>query len=189
MRNSLPLRDTTRAYGKISRFFHWSIAMLILLQFFGMFLKLWLGRGSPTAGFFVGLHQPTGTILFALIVSRVLWAFANRGNRPDHGDGLLGRAARMGHLALYLVMVYVPASALIRAYGSKRGFAPFGFEIFAPKTPELGWTASFAEYHGEAAWLLLVLILGHVAMVGIHETMWRDGTLAKMAGRLRGKPA
>ena len=35
----------------------------------------------------------------------------------------------------------------------------------------------------KGAVLLLLLIAGHVLMVGVHEGMWRDGTLARMAGR------
>lgn len=183
------MRDTREAYGTISRALHWSIAILILLQFTGMGLKLWLGRGSELAGFFVRLHQPTGTILFVLVAIRVIWALTNRRNRPEHGQGLIGHAAAAGHFLLYVVMVFVPAAALIRAYGSERGFTPFGFQIFAPKSPEIGWTAAIGEYHGEAAWLLGLLILGHIVTVGIHETMWRDGTLARMAGRPGRKPA
>ena len=37
--------------------------------------------------------------------------------------------------------------------------------------------------HGLLAWTLLALIAGHVAMVLLHRFLWRDGTLARMAGR------
>ena len=189
MAETLPLHDTRRAYGTISRALHWLIALLLLLQFTGMGAKIILGRGSPTAGFLVGLHQPVGTILFVLIAIRIVWAIANRNNRPDHGHDFRGRAAIAGHLSLYALMAFVPTVALLRAWGSERAFAPFGFEIFSPKAPPFGWTSTIAEYHGEAAWLLGVLILGHIVMVGVHETMWRDGTLARMAGRITRRPA
>lgn len=185
---SLPLRDTSVIYGRITRLLHWSIAVLMLWQFIGMGLKLALGR-VPVAAFFVGTHQKVGTVLFALIVLRVLWAIGNRGNRPAHGDGLPGLAARAGHLALYAAMLVVPAAALLRAYGSDKPFAPFGFQIFPAQQPEIGWMVGVGDLvHGEGAWLLLVLITGHVMMVGIHEGMWRDGTLARMAGRWRRSP-
>lgn len=182
---SLPLRDTDQAYGRVSRLLHWSIAALMLWQFLGMGLRLLLGR-QPVVSFFVGWHQPVGTVLFVLIALRLAWALANRGNRPDHGRGLGGRAARLGHLALYLVMAAVPAAALLRAYGGERAFAPFGFQLFPAQTPPVGWMVGLGDaLHGEMAWLLLLLILGHVVMVGVHESMWRDGTLARMAGRRR----
>lgn len=189
MNETLPLRDSSFAYGRISRLLHWTIAALVLLQFTGMGLKLWLGRESELAGFMVGLHQPTGTILFVLIVIRVIWALLNRANRPHHGGGAFGLAASAGHFLLYVMMVFVPFAALARAWGSDRGFAPFGFQIFAPQTQEVAWTQAIGGWHGEVAWVFGLVILGHILMVGVHETMWRDGTLAKMAGRLRRNPA
>lgn len=181
----LPLRDTPLAYGLVTRALHWSIAALILWQFMGMGLKLALGR-QPVVGFFVGSHQPVGTVLFGLIVLRLLWALANRGNRPAHGAGPLGLAARAGHLLLYLVMAAVPTLALLRAWGGERPFSPFGIPVFPGREAPVAWTQSLAEaLHGELAWLLALMILGHVVMVGVHEGMWRDGTLARMAGRRR----
>ncbi|WP_323009252.1 cytochrome b [Paracoccus sp. (in: a-proteobacteria)] len=182
---SVPLRDTRQLYGKVTRLLHWGIAALMLWQFFGMGLKLLLGR-QPVVAFFVGSHQAVGTVLFVLIALRVVWALVNRRSRPDHGAGFWGLAARLGHMALYLVMALVPTIALLRAYGSERAFAPFGFQIFPAQEPPIAWTVNLAgALHGELAWLLLVLILGHVVMVGVHESMWRNGTLARMAGRRR----
>ncbi|WP_283178368.1 hypothetical protein [Gemmobacter sp. 24YEA27] len=37
--------------------------------------------------------------------------------------------------------------------------------------------------HGELGWVFGALLIGHIAMVGLHEAMWKDGTLAKMAGK------
>ncbi len=186
--NPLPLTDTPLRYGRVTRLLHWSIAALMLWQFTGMILKLTLGR-VPVVAFFVGTHQKLGLVLFGLIVLRLLWAVLNRGRRPDHGAGLLGLAARLGHLALYLVMLAVPLAALLRAYGSDKVFAPFGFQIFPAQEPPIGWMVGLGDLlHGAGGWLLLALIAGHVVMVGLHEGMWRDGTLARMAGRMRRHP-
>lgn len=179
----LALRDTPARYGRITRWLHWSIAALILWQFLGMGVKLALGRG-PVSGFFVGLHQPVGAALFLLIVARTLWALANRRNRPAHGGGLTGLAARLGHLALYLLMLAVPSLALLRAWGGTRAFAPYGFQIFPARATPVEWTQRLADaLHGEMAWLLGLLVLGHVVMVAVHEALWRDGTLARMTRR------
>ncbi|AJE46828.1 cytochrome b [Celeribacter indicus] len=177
------LLDTPAAYGLVSRILHWALAALLLWQLTGMALKLALGR-QPLVAFFVGLHQQIGTVIFLLVVLRILWMFAMRRRRPTHADGLLGAAAKAGHALLYVVMLLVPLSALIRAAGSTRGFAPFGVTIFPPRETELGWTAQVGEsLHGEMGWILAVLIGGHVAMVALHEALWRDGTLRRMAGR------
>lgn len=182
---AVPLRDTPQLYGKVSRLLHWLMAALILWQLLGMGLRLIFGR-QPFVSFFVGSHQMVGTVIFALVVLRVIWALANRGSRPAHGAGLIGIASRLGHLALYLLMFAVPLLAIIRSWGSTRGFAPFGFTIFPPQAEEVVWATSLGSLlHGELAWVMAALIAGHVLMVGVHQAMWRDGTLFKMAGRRR----
>lgn len=181
----IPFRDTPQAYGLITRILHWAMGALILWQFLGMGLRLIFGR-QPFVSFFVGSHQPVGTVLFVLVVLRILWAVANRRNRPDHGTGPVAIAARLGHLALYALMLIIPSVALLRAWGSDRAFAPFGFQVFPAQEPAIAWTGQLAGLlHGELAWLLLAAILGHIVMVAVHERKWRDGTLSRMAGRPR----
>lgn len=181
----LPLRDTAKAYGKVTRLLHWGIGALMLWQFVGIGLRLLLGR-HPVVAFFVGAHQAVGSLLFGLIVLRLGWAALNRGHRPAHAAGLAGLAARLGHLTLYALMLLVPVAALLRAYGSDKPFAPMGFAIFPAQQPPIGCMVDLGNaLHGAMGWLLALLIAGHVAMVALHEGIWRDGTLARMAGRGR----
>jgi len=182
---ALPFRDTPAVYGRISRSLHWTMAALVLYQFMGMGLRAIFDK-QPWLSPFVSYHQPVGTILFVLILGRALWALSNRGNRPQHGRHFFGRAASLGHGLIYVAMLAVPAIALIRAYGNDRAFAPFGFTIFPAQEPPIKWTVDLGgALHGELGWLLGILILGHVAMVGVHESIWRDGTLARMLGGKR----
>jgi len=181
---AVPLLDTPQGYGLISRFLHWSMAALILWQLLGMVLKVTLGRSSSLAGFFVRHHAETGCVIFVLILARVAWLLAMRRRRPGHGSGLRGAAVKAGHGALYLLMLMVPSLALLRAFGSTRGFAPFGIELAAPKPADIAWMVEPGHLaHGVLGWTMGVLLLGHVLMVGLHEGLWRDGTLRRMAGR------
>lgn len=176
-------RDTPQHYGTITRILHWMMAGLILWQILGMTLRLLFGR-TPVVAFFVGSHATVGFMLMGLVLLRAAWVFVNRGNRPPHAPGMVGLAARAGHVALYGLMLTIPALALLRAWGNTRPFAVWGIEIFGPREAEIGWAVQVANLlHGELGWLLAALIAGHVLMVAVHEGLWRDGTLAKMAGR------
>ncbi|MCB4770993.1 cytochrome b/b6 domain-containing protein [Ancylobacter sp. Lp-2] len=172
--------DTARRYGTVSRALHWGMALLFAWQFFGMALRAALGR-TPVVSFFVGSHVTVGVLLLALVLLRLLWARANHGHRPPYEAGLLGRAARLGHAALYALMVIVPTLAVLRLYGSGRGYAPFGIEIFAPSETRIEWLMAPANaLHGLLAWVLLALIAGHVAMVAVHQLLLRDRLLYRM---------
>ena len=180
----MQIMDSPARYGAVTRLFHWSIATLILWQLLSMALKNTLGRENAVAGFMTGTHGAVGFVTFVLVVLRVLWALANLGRRPGHA-GLAGLAAKLGHLMLYVLMIVVPGVALLRAYGGERAFSVFGIQIFAPRAPDqvnqtlvdLG-----SNWHGELAWLLAGLILGHVVMAVIHTALMKDRTMARMAG-------
>ena len=176
-------RDTPERYGRISRLLHWGMAALILWQFLGMAVKLTLGR-VPLSGFFVGLHAPVGVTLFLLILARAFWALAMRHRRPAQATGLAGLAARAGHTALYLLMLIIPTLALLRAYGAERPFAVFGIPLFPARESPIDWMVSAGQLlHGTLAWTLCALVFGHIAMALLHQALWRDGTLTRMAGR------
>lgn len=178
-------RDSPTRYGRISRWLHWGMALLFAWQFIGMGLRLALGR-TPLVSFFVGSHASVGLLLLILVLLRGVWGLSNASRRPPHGAGWLGRAAAMGHGALYLLMVVVPLLAIVRAYGSGRAFTWFNtlpLWSAGPKNEALVAPADAA--HGELAWVLLALVAGHVAMVALHRWWWRDAVAQRMVGRLR----
>lgn len=186
-----PWLDSPRAYGRISRLLHWAMALLFLWQFAGMVLKLALGW-SPRDSWIVGTHTHVGFVLLVLMVVRALWAFFNMSKRPSHGTGFVARCASLGHFGLYLLMLLVPLSALLRAWANGRGFQLFNaIPILAPGETHpatLNFINSTREsigfsVHGLLGWLLLLLIVGHIAMVIVHQWLWRDGTLNKMLGK------
>jgi len=180
-----PWFDTPQRYGRISRWLHWGMAVLFAWQFIGMGLRIVLGR-TPLVSFFVGSHASVGLLLLVLVLLRGAWGLSNRARRPPHGAGWLGRAAMLGHAALYLLMVAVPLLALVRLYGSGRAFAWFNtVPLFSagPKNDALVAPASLL--HGPLAWTLLALVVGHVAMALLHRWLWRDDVAQRMIGRVR----
>ena len=179
---ALQWHDRAQRYGVVTRLLHWLMAALILWQLLGMAVKLLLGR-VPLAGFFVGLHAPVGFVLFGLVIVRVIWALFER-NRPAHGAGAIGLAARAGHGALYALMVVIPSLGMLRAWANTRAFTPFGIPVFPAREAEVTWAVTLADrLHGPLGWALAAIVAGHIGMVILHGWLWRDGTFARMAGR------
>ncbi|WP_374405801.1 cytochrome b [Pelagerythrobacter sp.] len=177
----MPLNDTKIRYGTVTRLLHWGIAALLAWQLGGMLAKEIVGR-TPLTGFWVGSHVSIGSLLFVLILVRAVWALSQRKARPDH-PGVVGALAKVGHFALYALMVIVPSLAVLRLFGSEDPVSVFGVQLRGATGGEIEWMTAPANFaHSTLAWLLLALIVGHVAMVAIHRFWWRDDTLARMAG-------
>jgi len=116
-------------------------------------------------------------------VLRLLWALVERRRRPAYADTLLGRLARIGHVAMYVLMLIVPTLGLMRQYGSGRGFAPWGVALMENTGVRVDWMMAPANaVHGTLGWLLLVLIAGHTVMAFVHHFSLKDGTLRRMFG-------
>lgn len=176
-------RDTGLRYGLITRLFHWSMAFLICWQFSGLVLGRLFGRSGLT-DFLNGTHGSLGATILIMAAARALWGFYNLRERPAHEHGVLGLAARAGHIVLYLLMLSVPALALLRAFGSEWGLSLYGFQIVPRGGERVDWMVAPARLlHGTLAWTLLAMIGGHVAMVLIHRFVWKDEVLNRMTGR------
>ncbi len=180
----MALHDTPLRYGIVTRTLHWAMAALLAWQFAGMAVRLTVGR-APITSFMVGTHATIGSLLLILLLARLAWAVTHRQRRPAYEAGPVGIAARAAHLAMYALMLVVPALALLRLYGSGRGFAPLGIPLFAPRPERIEWMMAPANaVHGKLAWLLLALIAGHILAALWHRLVRQDDTLARMTGPL-----
>lgn len=176
----MTMRDGPDRYGAVSRFLHWAMAALLLWQFTGMIVKEILGR-VPLTGFWVGTHASVGVTLWLLILLRAGWAFAQSSSRPAYQPGLIGGLARTGHIVLYALMLIVPSLAFLRLLGNGKAVRLYGVELRGATGTEIEWmTAPANLLHSTLAWTLLVLIVGHVAMVLVHRFWWRDDVAARM---------
>lgn len=175
--------DSPTRFGLISRVLHWSMAALLFWQFAGMIVRLTVGR-HPVTAFMVGSHKPMGVVLLILVLVRGAWGLYNISRRPPQASSLLGRLAALGHGALYALMLLVPTLAVLREYGSGEPFTPWGVPLFDGSAGEIESVTQLGDaLHGELAWVLGALILGHILMVLLHQFLWRDATLSRMAGR------
>ncbi len=178
-------RDDGLRYGPVSRAFHWIMALLVLWQFSGLVIGRLFGRSALT-DLLNSTHGSLGATILVLAVLRALWGFYNLGDRPVHETGALGILARAGHVLLYLLMLAIPAAAILRAFGSEWGLALYGIQIVPPGNERVDWMVAPANLlHGMLAWTLLAMVAGHVAMALIHRFVWRDEVVGRMAGKAR----
>lgn len=179
--------DSPSGYGVVTRALHWGMAGLFAWQFTSAALRVF-AEDTPIEGFLWSTHYSVGFTLWLLVLVRGAWGLANlrRRPRPD-GTPALAAAARLGHVALYVLMIAVPSLAILRAVGGTRGFAVYGVTLVAPGgEANRALQAPGNALHGLLGWTLLALVVGHVAMALWHARVRKDATLDRMT---RGRSA
>lgn len=171
------MNDSKARYGSITRFFHWSMAILVSWQFLKFFDRIndgehWVGETL------VPWHISIGSLLLVLIVLRLGWAVKEKGNRPEH-ESIIGVLAKIGHGLLYAALVLMPVTGICYMVGNGYGLSAFNFEIIA-KSEEVSWLINIGNLHSYIAWGLLFLVAGHIGMAFIHQFIIKDGTLKRM---------
>ena len=169
--------DTKKRYGSISRLFHWAMAFLIGWQLLKLFDRIndgehWVGETL------VPWHVSIGTLLGVLVILRLIWVAKQRGHRPEQ-DPATVVLVRLGHGLMYVGMVLMPTTGILTMIGNGYGLAPFGMQLVA-KGEEIPWMASVGSLHSPIAWILLLLILGHIGIALLHHFVKKDDVLRRM---------
>ncbi|GJE55206.1 MULTISPECIES: cytochrome b [Methylobacterium] len=171
--------DTPQRYGRISRGFHWLMAALFAWQFAGALLYVSIGDTALTK-FVGGSHLTMGFTLLVIVVLRGAWALVSLKRRPPH-TGRLGRAAASGHALIYAVMFVQPGIALLRQYGSGKGFSPYGIPLMPERGSKITWMMVPADLmHYWLGFAFLAVIIGHIAMAAMHQFFWKEKVISRM---------
>ncbi|ADL55410.1 Cytochrome b/b6 domain [Gallionella capsiferriformans ES-2] len=169
---------TTR-YTPTAMVLHWLMALLLTGTFvLGLYmsdLKL-----SPTKLQLYSYHKWIGITLLALAVFRVLWRLTHRPPAivlPRWQQ----RASSSVHGMLYVLFIAIPLTGWLMS--SAKGFQTVLFGVLplpdlVGKDKSLG--VLFTSVHENLNYLLLVLVLLHVAAALKHQLIDRDGLMARM---------
>ena len=175
------VRSTTTRWGLVASALHWLMAL-------GIMVMLVLGTVminypmSTTKLKLFAVHKSIGVTLLALALVRLLWRLAD--TRPQWPDTLTQarkRLARGAHVALYLLMVFVPLSGWF--INAAAGFPLNWFGLFA--VPSLISPNETLQTVAEYVHLTLVISLAcvlslHVAGALHQQFVSRTGLLRRM---------
>ncbi|MDE0852689.1 cytochrome b/b6 domain-containing protein [Yoonia sp.] len=180
------ITNTTTRYGLVARFFHWTIAILILVDIALGLLGKFTPRSGDTVAFLQVLysaHKTIGVTVLSLAVLRVIWAISQPRPVPLHPERRVETfAAETAHWVLYAAIFVLPISGWVM-HSAEVGFAsiwwPFAQNLpFIPKSESLAITA--ANVHWISGIILAVTISAHISGALKHAVLDRDGTLARM---------
>ncbi len=171
------LKDSLERYGTVSKTLHWLMTFLIAWQLLKFGDRIadgehWVGEAL------VPWHVSIGSLLLVLIIVRIVWVFTQRHHRPLQ-DPKMAKLVKTGHGLLYAVMLLMPIAGMMAMVGGGYGVNAFGLQVIA-EGDEIGWASAIGSLHAPLAWVLTVLIIGHIGMALIHHFVMKDDSLKRM---------
>lgn len=171
--------NNSKQFGLISKLIHWSMAVLFIAIIGIAWYMDELPRGAAKFEW-MSLHKALGVCALAAILLRIIWHRITKVPAPL-GEGWQLKLAHLGHVALYLLMLIMPISGLIMSLAGGHDVAVFSWFTlsgFSEKNESLGGIASFI--HHNAANLLYLVLLLHVAAALYHHFILKDNTLKRI---------
>jgi cytochrome b561 len=176
----MPLRNTAENYGSLARFLHWTIVILIIVQYFlaetadelpdGLEKLQWLTR-----------HKSIGMLVLLLAVVRILWKLANKGRPTPAGTGMIKKAAAAGHGLLYLLVLLQPISGWAMSSAANYPVTLFGwFQFPALVAENHDLHESLEEVHEALFYALVAVAVVHIAAALYHHFFLKDDVLRRM---------
>lgn len=159
---------------------HWLIALgIIVLLALGLYM-VGLPKGLPVKATLINLHKSLGMTVFLLVLLRILVRVASTRPPLPPMRPWQRAAARITQGLLYVAMVAMPLAGYL---GSS--FNRYGTRFWGVLLPKWGWDdaglrALFFGIHQAIAYVLIVLIVLHVAGAIKHQWIDRDNLLARM---------
>lgn len=165
----LPINNSNQRYGLVSVLFHWLMAILIVVMLIlGLYMAT-LPLGPDKLKLY-GLHKAWGAIILGLVVLRFLWKLSQLTPLlPSSMKKWEIGAAKIGHAALYVLMVAMPLSGWMMSSAAGFPVSVFGwFSLPNLVEPDSELKVLFAEIHESLAFALIAVIIGHVGAVILH---------------------
>jgi cytochrome b561 len=176
----MSIRNTTARWGSVAQLLHWTIVILIVVQFVLGYKAHWAtGLAKLSA---VVPHKSWGITILALATIRLIWRLAN--STPLLPSGLKPwerAAAHVTHYGLYILLFAMPLVGWVAS--SARSFPVSWFGLV--QLPDLVGTNRplydvLMGFHYWMSWLLVAIAALHVAAALKHHFVLKDDVLRRM---------
>jgi cytochrome b561 len=176
------IRNTTSNWGSIARAFHWILGLTIIgMLAFGWWMNHFPAR--PDRFFYRNIHADIGYLVLLLTVLRLIWrAFNPTPALPADTPRWQRIAAWISHGALYIVVILVTMLGWAHSGAHTPDYSTwFGlFHVPQITSPDKASADAFEDRHIFFAYVLLALIVVHLAAAAWHHFVKRDRVAARM---------
>lgn len=161
--------DTPYGYGRISKILHWLVALFVIGNLIG---GMMMDNLAPELrGMIMPVHKSIGAAILILMLFRSGWRLQQ--GFPKLPTGIPQRErelARLGHLAFYPLLIFMPLSGWLMSSAADRTTSFFGlFDLPRLIGPDSGLREFFGTAHSVLAWSLVALVAVHIAAALYHH--------------------
>jgi cytochrome b561 len=184
----MSIKNTTEAYGSIAKWFHWVSAALFLISYCAIYFRNWFAESEFEKWSSLQLHLSIGITVGVVVTLRIMWRFLNQTPQLEPGSRLEHLAVNVSHYTLYAIMTIMPITGYMFTRANTEYFFLFDitqfrdtqfFNVTGITFEKLAKPADLIHsYLG--AWVVWLLILGHILAALHHHFIKKDRTLYKM---------
>ncbi|MEY3197535.1 MAG: hypothetical protein RLZZ59_906 [Pseudomonadota bacterium] len=175
------LRNSTDSFGSLSRFLHWVVGLMIIGLLCVGFYMTDLPNSDEKWQIY-GLHKATGTLVFGLIIIRILWRLINVAPElPTTMKPLLQTGYKLGVKSMYLLMFVMPLSGIFMSLYSGHDISVYGlFSIKAFELSNKELAHILHSIHVYSGIILACIISVHTMLALYHHLIVKDRLLLRM---------
>jgi cytochrome b561 len=184
---SAGIREETLRYGRVALGLHWIMAILILIAFVsGLVVDHLPGRLPRLVE---EAHKDVGLLILALLLVRIAWRAAHPPPPMADMAPLVEKAAKLGHLALYALMILATGVGLFYTIWRGENLNLGLFTVVSP-FPRGQWgVRRIGQLHEWLSWALVAFAGLHAVAALWHHHVLRDDTLSRMLPARAGRSA
>lgn len=175
-------KTTQEAYSKGSKWLHWLVAILVLLMLsFGFFLDD-LPESYQSTAFM--MHKSLGITIFFLMCIRLFWiAYTGKPELPKTVVLWERILSKMVQVSMYVFLFAMPLAGWVMSVAADR--VPVYFGLFKMPLYGIPVDKNLSHLMGKAheiiAWILISLIVLHIAGALKHYFINKDRVLQRMS--------
>ena len=175
------MQKRASTYDKVTVLLHWTIGIGILAIGIIEIMRHEFPKGTLIREGLKPLHQPAGTVLFALIMVRIMWRATFGTTIATEKRNFSGYAAKLTHLALYAMMVGLPLLGMLSVFARGKPIDFGVFQLVMPLGDLIGPYAGLMKSAHEAlGYGILLLAFVHAAAALGHHYVLKDDVLLRM---------
>lgn len=174
------IRTRTPQFTATAKWLHWLVAFFMLSVLPVAIGFSYLAPADRAEA--IPVHASIGIIIVLLTLIRLGWKAAYPPPpTPEKSPAWVKTGAKVGHFLLYALVLWQGLIGIWMAASSSvaiRFFNGFNLSSLAPANPEL--IAAIRPLHNAGAWLIVLVLVGHVSGALWHHFKLRDDVLIRM---------